>query len=284
VSRRLLCTLALLLVAAGSELDAVPEVPSAHEIMERAHTNWSRYDTSATLSLEIVARSGRRMERRLEALRLRVNGQSRTLIRMLHPVDLRGTTLLVLENRERDDDRFLYLPVSRRVRRIAAGQRSDRVLGTDFSYEDLGAGDLDDYRHERLEDETQNGVRCYVIRTVEAESDASGYRRTSWISRDRFVPIRVDYERHGRLSRRLRSDPASITALGPDPWLPRRVVMRDLIRGTQTRLSVRSLDVEPRIDPDQLTLVHLESLSRRQLLREHADEETPSPHSENGSD
>jgi hypothetical protein len=254
------------LLGTAGEADVIPESPSALEIVERAHGNWTRYDTSATIRIEVVSRSGRRMERKLEAFRLRVGGQPRTLIRMTYPPDLRGTTLLVLENGRGDDDRFLYLPVSRRVRRISAGQRGDRVLGTDFSYEDLGAGDLDDFRHERLSNASVDGIDCFVVRTEERNPGPGSLRRTSWISRNEFVPLRVEYERHGRLSRRLEADPTSLAELGPGAWLPRRIVMRDLIRGTRTELDVQKLDTRPSLDPDQLSLTHLQSLSRRSNL------------------
>jgi hypothetical protein len=266
VSRLLLA--GSLVALLGAAADVLPDSLSGREVMERAHGNWTRYDTSATLRIEVVSRSGRRMERELEALRIRVDGQARTLIRMTYPPDLRGTTLLVLENGARDDDRFLYLPVSRRIRRIAGGQRGDRILGTDFSYEDLGAGDLDDFRHERLSDARLDGVDCYVVETEELHPGPGSYRRTSWISRDRFVPLRVEYERHGRLSRRLETDSTSITELGPGAWLPRRLVMRDLIRGTRTELGVERLETDPALDPDRLTLAHLQALSRRLDLAE----------------
>jgi hypothetical protein len=268
--------LVALLGAAGGS-DVIPDSPSALEIIERAHENWTRYDTSAAIRIAVVSRSGRRMERRLEALRLRVDGQPRTLIRMTYPPDLRGTTLLVLENGQGDDDRFLYLPVSRRVRRIAAGQRGDRVLGTDFSYEDLGAGDLDDYRHERLSNAAIDGVDCFVVQTDERSPGPGSFRRTSWISRDEFVPLRVEYQRHGRLSRRLEVDPDSIEELGPGAWLPRRIVMRDLIRGTRTELDVERLDTDPALDPGHLSLAHLQSLSRRLDLVEDGAEAPDGP-------
>ena len=281
--RWLIASCAAALLGAAGDTDVVPESPSAREIVERAHENWTRYDTSATIRIAVVSRSGRRMERKLEAFRIRVDDQPRTLIRMTYPPDLRGTTLLVLENGRRDDDRFLYLPVSRRVRRIAAGQRGDRVLGTDFSYEDLGAGDLDDYRHERLPNAPVDGIDCFVIRAEEWNPGPGSFRRTSWISRGEFVPLRVEYERHGRLSRRLEADPASLAELGPGAWLPRRIVMRDLIRGTRTELEVQTLDTEPSLDPGHLSLAHLQSLSRRLDLTGHGPE-PDEPTSPKGSD
>jgi hypothetical protein len=37
----------------------------------------------------------------------------------------------------RGDDRWLYLPATRKVRRIPASDRGDYFLGTDFTYEDI---------------------------------------------------------------------------------------------------------------------------------------------------
>jgi hypothetical protein len=38
---------------------------------------------------------------------------------------------------EQSDDRWLYLPATRKVRRIPASDRGDYFLGTDFTYEDI---------------------------------------------------------------------------------------------------------------------------------------------------
>jgi len=50
------------------------------------------------------------------------------------------------------DERWLYLPAARKVRRIPASDRGDYFLGTDFSYEDMQSDlkfDLADYRFRR---------------------------------------------------------------------------------------------------------------------------------------
>jgi len=52
------------------------------------------------------------------------------------------------------DDRWLYLPATRKVRRVPAADRGDYFLGTDFSYEDMQSElkfALEDYNFELLE-------------------------------------------------------------------------------------------------------------------------------------
>ena len=54
------------------------------------------------------------------------------------PFDLRGTMFLLYRyNTDKEDDTWAYIPALRRVRRIAATQKSDSLLGTEFSLEDF---------------------------------------------------------------------------------------------------------------------------------------------------
>ena len=54
------------------------------------------------------------------------------------PFDLRGTMFLLYRyTTEKEDDTWAYIPALRRVRRIAANQKSDSLLGTEFTLEDF---------------------------------------------------------------------------------------------------------------------------------------------------
>ena len=57
---------------------------------------------------------------------------------MKSPFDLRGTMFLLYRYRDgKEDDTWAYIPALRRVRRIAATQKSDSLLGTEFTLEDF---------------------------------------------------------------------------------------------------------------------------------------------------
>ena len=63
------------------------------------------------------------------------------------PNDIRGTGFLVWEHPDADDERFLYLPSLGRVRRIAGSETQESFVGSDFTYEDIGGREFDDYTY-----------------------------------------------------------------------------------------------------------------------------------------
>ena len=71
----------------------------------------------------------------------------RLLIRFTYPNDIRGTAFLVWEHPDADDERFLFLPSLGRVRRIAGTEAQESFVGSDFTYEDIGGREFDDYTY-----------------------------------------------------------------------------------------------------------------------------------------
>jgi hypothetical protein len=75
----------------------------------------------------------------------------RLLIRFTYPNDIRGTSFLVWEHPQSDDERFLFLPSLARVRRIAGSETQESFVGSDFTYEDIGGREFDDYTYALLD-------------------------------------------------------------------------------------------------------------------------------------
>jgi len=78
------------------------------------------------------------------------------------PFDLRGTMFLLYRynSSDKEDDTWAYVPALRRVRRIAATQKSDSLLGTEFSLEDfyIFAGYVWDHQWEFKGEQTVLGA------------------------------------------------------------------------------------------------------------------------------
>ncbi|MGH9885382.1 MAG: DUF1329 domain-containing protein [bacterium] len=78
------------------------------------------------------------------------------------PFDLRGTMFLLYryDVESKEDDTWAYIPALRRVRRIAATQKSDSLLGTEFTLEDfyIFAGYVWDHQWEFKGESTKLGV------------------------------------------------------------------------------------------------------------------------------
>jgi hypothetical protein len=107
--------------------------------------------------MRLVDRHGRSRERAMTLTTLRGRGApgapasapdgDRLLIRFSFPNDIRGTGFLVWEHPDSEDERFLYLPSLGRVRRIAGAETQESFVGTDFTYEDIGGRELDEYTY-----------------------------------------------------------------------------------------------------------------------------------------
>jgi Outer membrane lipoprotein-sorting protein len=131
--------------------------PTAEAVARLVQDRNTGRDSRAAMRMKLFDRHGRLRERALTIVSLRgrdAPGASasapdgdRLLIRFNYPNDIRGTSFLVWEHPKTDDERFLYLPSLGRVRRIAGAETQESFVGSDFTYEDIGGREFDDYTY-----------------------------------------------------------------------------------------------------------------------------------------
>jgi hypothetical protein len=46
-------------------------------------------------------------------------------------------------------------------------QKKDSFMGTDFTYEDMGDRDVDDYTYKHLGTEVLDGIECFILKCAE---------------------------------------------------------------------------------------------------------------------
>ena len=132
----------------------------------------------------------------------------RYLLVFLEPGDIRATGLLTWENKERENDQWLYMPAHKKMQRIAKGSKKNYFMGTDFTYEDMEPEDIDNFNYTILEQvdlkHDKKSQACWVIESVPANEEKakeSGYkRRVMWIEKAHFVTLKIEYyDRRDRL-------------------------------------------------------------------------------------
>jgi hypothetical protein len=153
-------------------------------------------DSRAAMRMRLVDRRARERERALELL-AREGGDAgdRVLVRFTYPNDIKGTAFLVREHPGKEDERFLYLPSLGRVRRIAGDETQESFVGTDFTYEDIGGREFDDYTYRLLDENAAwtaaDGRRLPAYRLESRRKDAGARfpRVVSIILKDTFVVV-----------------------------------------------------------------------------------------------
>lgn len=182
---------------------------------------------------------------------------SKTLIFYEQPFDVRFTTYLVIDNVDRVNDQFVYLPSRRRVRRV--NLRGESLLGTDFSFEDVVPREAEGATHERLPDEMHEGIPCFVVEAIPKPEAGSDYSRfVMYVEKEHYVPLRTRYwDGAGVEIKELRADPKSIQQI-ENAWIPLRAKMRQLVHESWTELVIEKIDANPELADAVFELRRLE--------------------------
>ncbi|MEM6784999.1 MAG: outer membrane lipoprotein-sorting protein [Bacteroidota bacterium] len=181
---------ALLLLAFAAPVFAQP-TEDADAIFEEVDRRQRLLDSEAsTVRMEIVDPRGRTRTRTME-LRTKVGGDdlTKSIVVFTEPADIRGLGLLTVETDGGDDQR-LYLPALGRVQRVAGGERGERFAGSDFTYEDLGTRDPDDWTATLAE--TTDAAFVLETRAKDPSSTTHPKLRLT-IDRARYVILRAAY-------------------------------------------------------------------------------------------
>ena len=180
--------------------------PSAGRAAESAEERGLKVATDArerdkgfgnfTASLTMVLRNKRGQESKRE-LRLKVieveGDGDRTLFVFDRPRNVKGTGFLVHAHKTGPDDQWLYLPALKRVKRISSSKQSGSFMGSEFSYEDMGAAEVEKFTHRHLREEACGKLQCIVLERTPKSRDSGYSRHLVWLDREQLRTIRIQY-------------------------------------------------------------------------------------------
>ena len=170
-----------------------------------------------------------------------------TLQKFLAPPIIQGSGLLIVDHYTPVNDIWMYLPTTRRLRRIAGAEKSNRYMGTEFSYEDFEDYQTQSYRFDLLKQKPcMTDRHCTLVVATPAtdeERGASNYgKKIYWIESISLYPVRVDYyDKQDKLIKTL-----NVTKLAKygHYWLPVDLFMENQLNQRRTRV----LTLERRVD------------------------------------
>ncbi len=84
------------------------------------------------------------------------------IMRMEEPADMRGNGFLI-RGRKGDDDRYIYVPALGRSNRIVGSGRGGSFMSSEFSYEDIGMPDIEEWVWTLAGETEVDGHLCAVI-------------------------------------------------------------------------------------------------------------------------
>lgn len=147
--------------------------------------------------LKIYDGRGNLRERELGSSSLKTGVTTMMMIRFLSPPDIRGTSFLVHDHDDRNADMWIYLPATRRTRRLSGRDLSSSFMGSEFSNANMSTPNLSDFEHSIGGFATVNGRECWKVeskaRTAAIARDIGYHRQVSFIDKENFLSYKVEY-------------------------------------------------------------------------------------------
>ena len=262
----------------GPTLNGVQSAPTPDAIARQIQDRNTGRDSRSSMRMKLYDRHGRVRERALSIVSLRgrespgaASGApdgDRLLIRFTYPNDIRGTGFLVWEHPNADDERFLYLPSLGRVRRIAGTETQESFVGSDFTYEDIGGRELEDYTYafadggNAIWTPAGGGAarEAWRLESRRKDSSAEFPRVISIVLKDSYVVVGADvYNRRGEKQkvytvRRLDQIEGIWTVMDSE--------MVNSLEKTRTELAVEAMDYNVGLKEADFSRRELERVTR----------------------
>lgn len=168
------------------------------------------------------------------------------------PRRVKGDKILMLNE---GDDVWFYTPRTDRVRHLASHARRSKVQGSDFAYEDMAGGSIEeDYTYTLAGQERVEGATCHKFELVPTESGPHYEKLLLWTDAEKFVTRRIDYFDEGELLKRLTaSDVREIDG----HWYAMKMVMTNLQEGGQTAMETLEISFDVELSDELFTTANL---------------------------
>ena len=186
-----------------------------------------------------------------------VNGViAKTLVKFQEPEDMRQTGYLLVVNADRANDEFIWSPSTGKVRRVKL--RGIGIMGTDYTFDDIGWKNIEDADYVRQPDETIDGIPVYVLEVRMKPFIQSEYRTMrTWIDKQHFIALRTIYrDDKATEMREMRADSTSVQDFD-GAWVPTKSTMYNLREKTSTTIYVEALDPNAHLGDQHFTTLQL---------------------------
>jgi len=233
----------------------LPAEDRALEIMREVERRQMTESQSNSGAIEVIDSKSKVWNKAWLFWREGNRGKSKILIRFIAPPEVRGVGFLTLNRLDGPAEQWLYTPAIQRDRRVAPQEKSQRFMGTDFTHEDMEERSIENYDYEIAGEEIYAGQPAYKIKAVYKDRGNTQYSHLYvWVRKDIVASSFMEFYVEGKLRKTLRWDDwKQIQGI----WTPHLVEMKDLARGSITRIRASDVKYNIKFEPDWFSLRNL---------------------------
>lgn len=243
---------------------ATSQTLTGDDIIKRNQSAIKPNDEEAELTLILENKNGHTNVRSVKRYLItdQETGKRKTLIEFLAPADVKGTRYLSTENVSRNADNFLYMPDSKKHRRVCASDDTEYFMGSDYTYEDI-LEDLEGFAHRYTNDTIINDINCYVVETTPNNPQkvkTSGYsKRVFCFDKVTYLMIKAYfYDKNGVLSKIGEAEDIKPVE-NSDQSRAHKITMINIKTSHKTQLIYKNYKINQGVNPNVFTLRYLDN-------------------------
>lgn len=224
---------------------------TADEILTTMTETMNPEQAHGKMKMTIITTSGQ--ERTFVYETFSKNQGEKSLMKYLEPSRVKGQTILMLNDA---DDIWTFFPRTKRVRKLATHAKKQKLEGSDFSYEDMGASNtfIEEYESVRHEDERKEERLCYKLElTRRPDSDAGYSRIVMWVDKEYMTPLVIDYYHDDNPELWEKQLTCSDVQLIDNIYTPMECTMYNKLDDTKTSMEIIEIDYQVDLPDDLFT-------------------------------
>lgn len=241
-------------------MQAAAQQPDATEIMNRTRELTLTGSLSATVSLTITEKNGSVRNRTISMLtRSFADGTEKRLIKFTGPADVRGTSMLIIDNKEKADEMWIYLPALRKTRRIVSTEKGKSFMSSEFSNSDFSSPALSDFTNRHLQNSGKDGFWIIESTPVSGEkAEEYGYsRRVSHITTSSWQISKIEFYNFDNELFRI----IEIKAVQPGEngsYIIKDMAAKNIVNGRGSEIKFTNIAMNQKIDDSSFSIQNLE--------------------------
>ena len=165
------------------------------QLMEKARELTMSGNLQSTVTLTITEKNGTVRSRKVSMVSKTYDGTEKRMIKFLDPADVRGTAMLIVDNKDLQDEMWIYLPALKRTRRIVSSEKGKSFMSSEFSNADMASGSNADFKTSHMPGSGENGEWIIESKPVNDEkADEYGFsRKVTWIDKKDLKIKKIDF-------------------------------------------------------------------------------------------
>jgi hypothetical protein len=230
--------------------------PDPVQLMDKARELSMSGSLQATVTLTITEKSGAVRTRKINMISKSYGGTEKRMMKFLDPPDVRGTAMLIIDNKDTQDDMWIYLPALKKTRRIVSTEKGKSFMSSEFTNADMASGNNADFTIKHLPGSGSNGMWTIESTPVSEDiADEYGYsKKVTWLEKSDLTTRKIDfYNFDGTLFKTIEILATIPKSDGSGGYIMKEMLATNHINGRSSRVVFDRIDTSGNIPDNTFT-------------------------------